>query len=163
MHVHIFNIISRFLPSRYTGIRRWILRRCGISVETGVSIAAGVQVYGSRLKLGTSVWISPEVVFATTVTAGVSIGENSDIGHGAWFVCGTHQVGGPERRAGQGQSRDIEIGPGCWVGARATILGGALVGSGTIIGAGSLVLPGLYPPNILLAGVPAVLKKRLGN
>ena len=41
------------------------------------------------------------------------------------------------------------------------ILGGATIGSGCIVAAGALVLPAEYPANVLLAGAPATIKKRL--
>ncbi len=41
------------------------------------------------------------------------------------------------------------------------IVGGARIGPGSVVAAGSVVLAGEYPPNSFLAGVPAVVKKRL--
>ncbi|WP_373693888.1 hypothetical protein [Parafrankia sp. BMG5.11] len=71
------------------------------------------------------------------------------------FECGSHRVGSSSRRAGKGYSSSISVGEGTWVGARALILGGAELGPGSIVAAGAVVLAGTYPPNALLAGVPA--------
>ena len=77
------------------------------------------------------------------------------------MISGSHVLGGPHRRAGAGFSQPIVIGDGCWVGACSVILGGVTLGDGCVVGAGALVLAGNYPPNVLLAGVPAKIKKEL--
>jgi acetyltransferase-like isoleucine patch superfamily enzyme len=56
--------------------------------------------------------------------------------------------------------QEVEIGPGCWIGARVTILGGVRIGKGCIIGAGSLVRNAV-PDWSIAAGVPAkVIRQR---
>lgn len=52
----------------------------------------------------------------------------------------------------------IKIGEGCWVGAKATILDGVIIGDNTVVAAGSVVTRGEYPNNCLIAGVPAKIK-----
>ena len=46
------------------------------------------------------------------------------------------------------------IGDGCWIGARALLLPGTTVGSGSVVAAGAVVR-GACEPNSLYAGVPA--------
>lgn len=59
------------------------------------------------------------------------------------------------------EDQDVEIGPGCWIGTRVTILGGARIGKGCVIGAGSLVR-GNIPDYSVAVGVPAkVIKTRV--
>ncbi len=87
------------------------------------------------------------------------IGSNCDIAPGVSFVSGSHEIGGPQRRAGAERSSPIKIGSGCWIRTHATILGGLELEGGSIVAAGSLVLPGAYPPNVLLGGVPAGINK----
>lgn len=54
------------------------------------------------------------------------------------------------------------IGPGTLVGMNATILSGAIIGEKSLIAAGSVVREGQqYPPQVLLAGVPATRKREL--
>ena len=52
------------------------------------------------------------------------------------------------------------IGDGCWIGAGVRILGGVTIGPGTVVAAGAVVTKDLLP-NVLAAGVPAVVKKAL--
>ena len=60
--------------------------------------------------------------------------------------------GGAERRAGEGTTRDIKIGSGCWIGARSTIYND--IGNSCVIGACSFVNKPIED-NSLAVGVPA--------
>jgi maltose O-acetyltransferase len=65
-----------------------------------------------------------------------------------------------QRRAGEGVANSIEIGDGCWIGARSIILGGVRIGEGSVVAAGSVVTRDV-PSNVLIAGVPACIKRKL--
>lgn len=68
-------------------------------------------------------------------------------------------AGGSSRsRADDCIIQDINIGSGCWIGTRSTILCQE-IGSGSVVGAGSLVL-NTVPSNAMVAGAPATVKKR---
>ncbi len=161
IHFHLFNLLSQLLPGRFHLVRAIALRLCGAQIGKDVRVNGCVKAYSAYVEMGDGVWVSSEVAFFTGPDAWVRIGSRCDIGHGAWFVTGSHRISGPERRAGEGWSREISVGNGCWIGARATILGGAKIGSGSVVGAGSVVLPGEYPANVLLAGAPATVRRVL--
>ncbi len=56
------------------------------------------------------------------------------------------------------------IGSGTVVGMGAVVLNKAVIGEGCVIAAGSVVMSGMVvPPNSLVAGAPAVVKKDLGS
>lgn len=61
----------------------------------------------------------------------------------------------------QGVTREgIEIGSGCWIGAKVTILDGVTLGCGCVVAAGSVVTRN-FPDYSIIGGVPArVLKMR---
>lgn len=94
---------------------------------------------------------------------GIRVGKNVDIGPGCLITAGTHVIGDIYRRAGAGQSVDVEVGDGTWIGARCTILPGAMIGRASVVAAGAVVLAGAYPDSVLLAGVPAIIKKKLNR
>jgi maltose O-acetyltransferase len=52
------------------------------------------------------------------------------------------------------------INDGCWIGAGSRILGGVNIGPGAVVAAGSIVTCDV-PANVLVAGVPARVKKNL--
>lgn len=56
----------------------------------------------------------------------------------------------------------VKIGDNVWVGARAVILPGVTIGNNVVVAAGSVVNRDV-PDNVVVAGVPAVIKKRLIN
>jgi maltose O-acetyltransferase len=162
MHFHIFNIASWVLPSRCHFTRRFLLRTAGADVGNDVCLSADVRVYGAKsVVIEDATWLSPECRLFASGGAKIQIRARCDIGHGTWFVTGTHEIGASSRRAAVGLSKDIVIGSGTWIGARATILGGAEIGPGSIVAAGAVVIAGIYPPDSLLAGVPAVIKRKL--
>jgi acetyltransferase-like isoleucine patch superfamily enzyme len=55
----------------------------------------------------------------------------------------------------------VEIGDDVWVGANATILKGARIGSGCIVASGAVVLAGSYAERSIIAGNPARVVKTL--
>ena len=54
----------------------------------------------------------------------------------------------------------VIIGDNVWVGARSVILPGVIVGNNVVIAAGSVVTKDV-PDNSLVAGVPAVIKRKI--
>ncbi len=161
MHYHIYNLFSVMLPARPFMLRRWLLRRCGMKVGHDVKISANVRVYDRFLSIGDGTWVGPDCSVHSNRAGPVEIGCNCDVGPGVAFITGSHDIGAPARRAGRGFCRPISVGDGCWIGARALILGGAVVGRGSVVGAGSLVLPGSYPANSVLVGTPAKVRRLL--
>lgn len=57
-------------------------------------------------------------------------------------------------------AKEIVIGPDCWIGGSAIILGGVTIGEGCTVGAGSVVTKDVEPYTVV-AGNPARVIKRL--
>lgn len=54
----------------------------------------------------------------------------------------------------------VVIGANVWVGANATVLPGVTIGDMSVVAAGAIVTKDI-PPGVLVAGNPAVIKKKL--
>ena len=58
-------------------------------------------------------------------------------------------------------SDPIIIGDFCWIGANAVVLPGVKLGQHVVVAAGAVVTKSFLQDNVLLAGVPAVVVKKL--
>ena len=159
---HLVNIVLWFLPpSRLFALRRFLLRLADVRVGAGVSVCGRGWIYGrGQVRFGDGTWLSPGVVIFSHLDAPVVVGSRCDIGPGVMFITGSHEAGTAQRRAGAGTARAISVGDGCWIGAGTQILGGVVVGDGAVIAAGAVVTRDVSP-HTLVAGVPAVPKRRL--
>lgn len=140
----------------------WLTR-----VKCSLLRVAGVQIKGTAFLDRGFRCIQPQNI---TIEDKVSMGHDNHIwafslvrvGHHTMtakdmlIVSASHDTSTFEPIGGQ----EVEIGPGCWIGARVTILGGVKIGKGCIIGAGSVVKNSI-PDWSIAAGVPArVIRKR---
>lgn len=57
-------------------------------------------------------------------------------------------------------SGNVEIGDGVWIAARVTILKNTKIGNGCLVGANALITNVFDIENVLIAGVPASIRKR---
>jgi len=137
---------------------------------------------GGRIVIGDNVIISGGTVLRTRdggelrVGDGCSIGRSCQLGTQSKLVLGNdillaayvyisaggrHRFDGPETaiiKQGLDPSQGVEIGDGCWLGARTTVLDGVAVGQGTVVGAHSLVTKSL-PAMVVAHGTPARVTK----
>lgn len=159
---HFMNFLLCCLPpSRMFGFRNACLRLARVVLGQNVSVCGRGWIYGrGRLEIGDASWLSPGVIFYTHADVAITIGSRCDIGPAVEFVTGSHEIGDASRRAGKGTAAAIVIGDGCWIGAGARILGGVSIGNGAIVAAGAVVTRNV-PANVLVAGVPARIKKEL--
>lgn len=98
-------------------------------------------------------------------SGGVSIGEDTIIGQYFSAHSENHNhadLSVPIRVQGTTRA-PIQIGEGCWIGAKVTVLAGVTIGPGCVIAAGSVVTRDI-PAFAIAAGVPArVLRLRQGS
>jgi len=142
-------------------LRNYLLMLSGVELGRAVKFCGRGWIFGrGSLHIGTETWISPGVIVHTHVDVGIQIGDRCDIGPGVEFIPGSHDIGNSLRRAGCGTAKPISVGNGCWIGAKSIILGGVNIGEGCIVAAGTVVTQNI-PPNSLVAGVPARIKRQL--
>ncbi len=92
----------------------------------------------------------------------IEIGENSTLAYGA-SVLTSANPNGPKNELAKlypAMTAPVVIGTNVWVGANATILPGVTIGDMSVVAAGSIVTKDV-PSGVLVAGNPAVIKKRL--
>lgn len=134
-----------------------------------------------RLKMGPGGRLGDDVYLATSMTSVIEVGKNVAIHAGCILVateritigegCAiaeyvsirdqAHMIADGESVRSQGmKSNPIEIGKNVWIGRGVYIGAGAKVGDNCVIGANSVV-HGEFPPNCLIVGAPAKIKKVL--
>jgi len=160
---YLHNLISCiFPPTRLFAFKRSLFRLLGVSLENDVKIGDCIKLFlKGSLNIQRDVWVGRGCEFYIPRGAKMHIGNKVDIGPNVHFMCGSHEISNHSQRAGPGMVADLIIGNGVWIGGRSTILGGVVLGNGVVVAAGSLVLPGEYPDDVLLAGVPAEVKRSL--
>lgn len=155
LFLHIINHI--FCGCRWWKAKRFCLRCCGFKIGKNVRVVGPIYCTG-HLSIGNNTYIGP--FFKITGNGFVTLGENIDIAPEVTIGTGSHKVGEPTHRAGEGLTSDVTIGNGCWICQQATIVAGerVIISDGIVIGARSLVLKSLLAPG-LYVGIPAKFKK----
>ena len=108
---------------------------------------------GRPTTLTFSAWLTYTLLYSY---GGIEIGDDCLIAQHVEIVGGTHNyddISIPMRRQGRSPSR-IVIGPDCWIGSHAVIMGSATIGRGSIIGAGTVVHKDI-PEYSIAVGLPA--------
>ena len=156
------------------------------------SVGRGTRFYGwptigsveANITLGRGVFLAKHVVFSASRGAWIDIGDHCSINAGSHLVAvDSIQIGEETRIAEYVSIRDqnhrfddldrpireqgynaspISIGKRCWIGRGAFIGAGVTIGDGTIIGANAVVVSDL-PANVVAAGVPARILRRLDD
>jgi putative colanic acid biosynthesis acetyltransferase WcaF len=144
---------SSLLPS--SGLRVRLLRAFGARIGKGVVIKPGVQVkYPWHLVVGDHCWLG-ETCWIDNLST-VSLGNNVCISQGAYLCTGNHDWKDPAFGL---RVAPIHLHEGCWVGAKAVLLPGVVLGRYAIASAGSVVSR-LVPDFEIHAGNPAQFAKQ---
>lgn len=173
-----------FFIDRDVRISQWKNLQIGkrVRVLFGSTLSAGGRgiVLHDNVKIGR--YSIVEVVMGRSqsrsiieLKEGVAVGDYCYLGGAGGLVIGKNTITGqyvsfhPENHVWSNNTpgklngvtrQGISIGENCWIGAKATILDGSTIGNNSIIAAGSVV-KGEFPDNVLIAGVPAKVKRHL--
>ncbi|MGI5869142.1 MAG: acyltransferase [Kiritimatiellia bacterium] len=130
----------------------------GIQIGPGAYVGRNTIIYckGGDIALGRDVNLSANcIVFSSNrleMKPGTMVGAFSYLLSGGEY---DHRSPTPfSQQSGMETKGPLEIGAGCWIGARVTVLDGATIGDRCAIGAGAVVTRPL-PPRSLAVGVPA--------
>jgi acetyltransferase-like isoleucine patch superfamily enzyme len=146
-------INSLLSTTRFFKLKRILLNLSGMKIGKETKVVGPLYIGTvAQLSIGDECWIGSG--FKVYGNGEVIIGDKCDFAPDVAFVTGSHEIGDEERRAGQGVSYVIEVGNGCWIGARVTILGNIKVSNSSVIGTCSLLNKSI-PSNVIAVGVPA--------
>jgi len=88
----------------------------------------------------------------------IYICDNVFIAPNVGLITTNHDVDNLEKHS---NGKNIVIGKNCWIGMNSVILPGVKLGKGTIVGAGSVVTKSFRSGNLVIAGNPAKIIKKL--
>ena len=114
--------------------------------------------YGTNIVTGEHVFINSGCTFLDG--APITIGDYTLIGPDCHLYTPHHPIDYIERRLPEEYSFPITIGNDCWLCGNVTICPGVTIGDRCIVAAGSVVTHS-FPPDTLIAGNPAVGKRKL--
>lgn len=142
-NVRIFNFVNMY----------------GCEVDDNTKIGAFVEIQ-KGVKIGKNCKISSH----TFICEGVTIEDNVFVGHNVSFINDKHpRATNPDGSMQTETDWKVEptvVKKGASIGTSATILCGLTIGENAIVGAGSVVTKDV-PPNTIVAGVPARVRKTI--
>ena len=128
-----------------------------VSEIIGQKIAASIEIrlpfysdYGHNIKLGKRVFINANVMMVDL--GGITIENDVLIGPGAYLISVNHKLDPQHRK--ELELKPVVIKQNAWIGAKATILPGVMVGKNAVVTKD-------VPANTVVAGNPAKIIKKL--
>ena len=141
------------------------LSRDGVTFGNNVSVGRNTRIEctGSLRSLGKGMTVGDNVGLGTDsfygCAGGIEIGSETIVGNFVSFHSENHNMADnniPIRLQGVSHL-GITVGPNCWIGAKVTVLDGAVIEEGCVIAAGAVVKSGNYPAGGIYGGIPARL------
>lgn len=157
-------LISRLLPeTRFFRLKACLLRWCGAKVGENVRISSSARFYGGGdLTIGDDVWIGSGDIIHSVSGVSITIGNCCDLGPEVMILTGSHKIDSKGKHiAGDGMAASVDVGDGCWLGARSMILPGVVLHRKTLVAGGAVVVKGTSMEQSLMAGVPAQFKRKI--
>lgn len=153
-------VINHFLScTHFFGAKRVLLRFAGVKIGPDSKVVGPLYLGGvASLKLGDHVWLGRNA--SIDGNGSVEIGDWVDVGPCVSFGTGGHEIAGREHRAGEGVIAHISVGSGTWIGQNTVIVNSTSIGRGVVVASGAVII-GDTPDDVLVAGVPAKVKKKL--
>lgn len=158
----IYRLMTFWLPeTRGFHFKVCLLRWAGAKIGSNVRIGSTAYFFGDgELVVGDDVWIGANSYICPAGSAKIEIGSHVDVGPQVMIITGSHKIDRLGAHiGGEGYTDTVRIGDGCWVGAGAKLLPGVSLSGKTVVAAGAVVAKGVYPTCVLLAGVPASVRK----
>jgi acetyltransferase-like isoleucine patch superfamily enzyme len=128
---------------------------------SGCSLCDGIVITDPEFTtLGHRVNLNEGVILLTfDENSTISIGDDVTLSYGVNVITGGYDISGGLDRS-KHINAPVVIESNTWIGAKAIILPGVTIGTGSVVAAGSVVNRSV-PPNTLVAGVPAKVIRSL--
>lgn len=120
----------------------------GRRVELYEGVRFNLQSAGAKIEIGDDTFVNYRSEF--WATSSIKVGRRCAISAHVVILDDDHHSGTP--------AAPVVIGDDVWIGIRATVLRGVIIGDGAIVAAGSVVTRSV-PPRTLVAGVPAKVQR----
>ncbi len=159
----IYRVLTYWLPeTRGFAFKRGLLRWAGATIGQNVRInSSSVFAGNGTIIIEDDVWIGAWSYLSANVGSTLLIKSHTGIAPQVTISTGTHELGTGVSMVGEGISKSVTIGGGCWIGIRAMIMPGVTLGDKTLVAAGAVVTKSFPQPRSFVVGVPATLKKML--
>ncbi len=116
---------------------------------------------GVRIRIGSNNYFNRNVMIDACGL--VEIGDDNMFGPDIFITDSNHTLQADVSPKDLPMERGhVKIGNRCWIGAKAVILKDVELGDGCVVGAGAVVTK-TFPPNSVIAGVPAKPLRGLGK
>lgn len=130
--------------------------------HTHIELTGSLRLLGQGMKIGNNVGLGSHGHYGSGAGF-VEIGDDTIFGNYVSIHPENHNYRDkktPIRLQGVNSKGGVKIGRNCWIGAKATILDGTVIGDNCIVAAGAVV-SGMFPDNVIIGGVPAKVIKDL--
>ena len=139
----------------FSGFRSWLLRLFGARIGKGVYSKTGLRVkFPWYLEVGDYSWLGEDLWIDNL--APVTIGPHVCLSQGVYLCTGNHDWSLTNMKLFR---KPIVCERGSWVGARAVVCPGVVIGEGAIVTVGSVAARNV-PPYEIHAGNPAAFVRR---
>ncbi len=136
---------------------------CSVGINTRIECTGSFSFLGKGFKCGDNCGLGTDCFYGCA--GGIELGNDVIVGNFVSMHSENHNYSNPEipiRLQGVNH-KGIKIGNNCWIGSKATIVDGTIIGDGCIVAAGAVVT-GVFPDNVIIGGVPAkVIKGRISQ
>ncbi len=154
---HKVSVLNNTSPADYETIRKLFFDLTGKEADDTFHMWPPFYTdFGMNITVGKNVFINHGCTFMDR--GGITLEDNVLIGPKVNLVTTDHAMEIAERR--NTISKPIVIKKNAWIGAAATITPGVIVGENSVVAAGAVVTRDVLP-NVVVAGVPAKIIKRL--
>lgn len=136
-------------------VAKQLLGKCGKSAILNIGFYCD---YGGNIEVGENFYTNYGVCILDVCK--VKIGNNCLIGPQVGIYTACHPLDRETRTSMLEYGKPITIGDDCWIGGHAVINPGVTLGDNVIVGSGAVVTKS-FPSNVVIAGNPAKIIKRL--